>query len=101
MKLIRAIEDIFKDIDEDCREFLEFAIKNPDALIPVYPKNDTTPSEAEAEARAKVGGLRNVYLDNIGAMPVFHICHIEREGIWVEFSLNPKFVRLLKELEEG
>lgn len=78
---------------------LEFARDRPEKRIPVFPDAQGSPEEAEKEARALVAELREIKLDGENACPVFHVCHVERDKIWLEFSLNPDFVEILGDLK--
>lgn len=95
-KKIESINELLDDVGKDTRVFLEFAINYPDRLIPVFPNNQTAPEEAEKEARNMVKELRDIEVDKQKAVPVFQCCHVERERIWCEFSLNPAFVEILR-----
>lgn len=96
MKVLNNIGELFGDIDRYSGRCLEFAMKYPDKKIPVYPCNKNSPEAAEMEARKIVENLRYIVLDGECAMPVFHICHVERDRIWCDFTLNPDFVRVLR-----
>lgn len=95
MKIIDTMDDLLQDMTPFTQRCLTFACTHPDKLIPVYPEMQNTPKEAEEEARRLVEQLRNIVLDGECAMPAFHICHVERNQIWCEFSLNHDFVQLL------
>lgn len=96
MKLISCMSEFLDEMDGQTREFLEYAKNNPNRLIPVYPQNCNTPKEAEEEAREMVQRLRSITLVGVKANPVFKICHVERESIWCEFSINSQFVEILR-----
>ncbi|MFI3254425.1 MAG: hypothetical protein R3Y63_08850 [Eubacteriales bacterium] len=94
IQYIQNIQENFFDVAPLTRSFLQYAMSNPNENIPVYPKSKTLP-EAEIECRALVSELRDLEIDGVQAYPVFQICHVERDKIWCDFTLNPDLIGIL------
>lgn len=96
MEIINSVDELLDEMDEQTKGYLQYAMENPNSLIPAYPENCNTPQEAEEEARISVKRLRDITVAGVKPMPVFVVCHVERDNIWCEFSIKPQFVAILK-----